>query len=1022
VVQAQDQTIPGAITTPYPTIINLAVEWTIQGDDNQNGIVTLQFREKGQTSWKQGMSLFRVPAGEKIGFKWINKHSGSIFDLIPNTEYEIKLTLTDPDGGSAERTVFAHTRPVPEIGINTEIIEIQSGRYDTLHTKSGSQDRPVVYRCTDGKGTFAHIDLNDRQWVFIQGLIIENSNKEGIGIRMNGAKNCAVIACTLNSPYGIVADKPGATNCYISDNVLTGTCVWTSEAMGSNGDNIGEGIQITGPGNVICYNRVTGFRDCISTMEDQRTYNQICIDIYNNDVFRGVDDAIEADFCFSNCRIFRNRITNCYMGLSSQPGLGGPNYFVRNVMYNIINGGLKLQRYSQGDVILHNTMIKIGRGLGGNTAMDYEYFRNNLAIGGPIPNQEWGKYGVGKPYAADIQKPGKHSTFDYDAVGVYGTPYQAKIGDKSFSEVEKHGIEKITMEETFNHVEFPNPPAPERGIPILRPNASSRVIDGGVIIPNINDDFKGTAPDCGAYEYGQELPHYGPRDAIKNATIPGELSSPYPTLINLGIEWLIRGDDNQNGVVTVQFREKGRTEWKQGMPLFRVPSGEKLSFSWKNKFAGSIFDLKPDTPYEIMLNLSDPDGGDTERTIEARTRPEPGISPDAEIIEIKPGLYDTLKTKSGSETKPVVYQCSKGKATFAHIDMLGKQWVYINGFEIVNQADSGIAIRMDGASDCMVSRCKIQSTWGIVAYYPGAENCYICDNEVTGINKWNNESMGAHGANVGEGIEMTGPGNVICYNKVTGFRDCISTMEDQHVMNQTSIDIYNNEINLGLDDGIEADFCFSNCRIYRNRLTNCFVGLSSQPGLGGPNYFMRNSMYNIIYGGFKLRRYSEGDVVLHNSVVKVGSGIGGNDSMDFAWFRNNLAIGGPAGGVNWGDYGSGKPSGADISRPKIHCSFDYDAVGVFGVPYVAMIGNQSFSAVEKHGVENITLEDTFPDVQFPDPPVPERGMQDLRPRQGARIIDAALRIPNINDEYEGTAPDCGAYEYGQELPHYGPRR
>jgi hypothetical protein len=282
--------------------------------------------------------------------------------------------------------------------------------------------------------------------------------------------------------------------------------------MGCNGDNIGEGIQMTGPGNVICYNRVTGFRDCISTMEDDGTVNQTCIDIYNNDIYRGVDDAIEADFAFSNCRIFRNRITNCYMGLSSQPGLGGPNYFVRNVMYNIINGGLKLQRFSQGDVILHNTMIKVGRGLGGNTPMDFEYLRNNLAIGGPIPEKKWGDYGVGKPYAADIQQPGAHSSFDYDAVGVYGTSYKAMIGIKSFSEVEKHGIEKITMEESFNNVEFPNPPAPEREVPDLRLKAGSRAIDGGIFIPNINDNYKGTAPDCGAYEYGQELPHYGPRE------------------------------------------------------------------------------------------------------------------------------------------------------------------------------------------------------------------------------------------------------------------------------------------------------------------------------------------------------------------------------------------------------------------------------------------------------------------------------------------------------------------------------
>ena len=115
---AQNETIPGEITTPYPTIINLAIEWKIQGDDNQNGIVSVRFREKGKTTWEKGMPLRRVPAGENKTlvpllktvpgypeFKWANKHSGSIFDLKPNTIYEINLKLEDPDGGSAEHTV-----------------------------------------------------------------------------------------------------------------------------------------------------------------------------------------------------------------------------------------------------------------------------------------------------------------------------------------------------------------------------------------------------------------------------------------------------------------------------------------------------------------------------------------------------------------------------------------------------------------------------------------------------------------------------------------------------------------------------------------------------------------------------------------------------------------------------------------------------------------------------------------------------------------------------------------------------
>jgi hypothetical protein len=40
---------------------------------------------------------------------------------------------------------------------------------------------------------------------------------------------------------------------------------------------------------------------------------------------------------------------------------------------------------------------------------------------------------------------------------------------------------------------------------------NAKVIDAGITLPQITDDFAGTAPDLGCYELGQEPPHYGPR-------------------------------------------------------------------------------------------------------------------------------------------------------------------------------------------------------------------------------------------------------------------------------------------------------------------------------------------------------------------------------------------------------------------------------------------------------------------------------------------------------------------------------
>jgi hypothetical protein len=55
-------------------------------------------------------------------------------------------------------------------------------------------------------------------------------------------------------------------------------------------------------------------------------------------------------------------------------------------------------------------------------------------------------------------------------------------------------------------------------------------------------------------------------------------------------------------------------------------------------FAGSLFDLAPDTPYEVALRITDPDGvtGTAERLVEARTRPEPRAATDGRTFHVYP--------------------------------------------------------------------------------------------------------------------------------------------------------------------------------------------------------------------------------------------------------------------------------------------------------------------------------------------------------------------------------------------------
>jgi hypothetical protein len=460
-LHAADSTTPSEVITPFPTITNLAVEWRIEGDDNFNASCELKYRKKGENAWLEGMPLQRVPAGKSQKtspiFTWTNRLSGSVFDLEPGTAYEIELKLHDPDGGSATRIVTASTRPEAvakddaplktgsKADLNAvkpgEVLLLADGDYGAVtFNRDGEPGRPIVYRSTSGKAVFSEISLTNRQWVYLEGLTVNGP------IRMNGTEHCVVRRCTIRSQWGIKAYKPGMRNACIEDNTIIGIQPWKPDIMGANGDNDGEGIQFTGSGNVIRHNRVSGFRDCISFMEDDGAAEQSCNDLLNNDIDSGLDDGIEADFALHNCRIMRNRLTNCFIGISSQPGLGGPNYFLRNVMFNVILEPFKLHRFSQGDVIRHNTVVKAGDAFGIRTSepFDHALITHNLFIGGKPPEATFGGYSTGRGRAIDVQSFGEHCILDHNAYAVVGLPLEGKIRTWTFTqlpgrEFEQHG-------------------------------------------------------------------------------------------------------------------------------------------------------------------------------------------------------------------------------------------------------------------------------------------------------------------------------------------------------------------------------------------------------------------------------------------------------------------------------------------------------------------------------------------------------------------------------------------------------
>jgi hypothetical protein len=444
-------TLAGAVTAPYPTIRNIALHWAFTGDSNANGSVGVRYRRVGDSAWHTGMPLRRVPGRTNEGFTWANRHAGSLFDLEQGTTYEIELSLADPDGGSTVRTLTATTRtypaPMPGAPVRSatpstlgtvlsstqpgDIVELAAGTYGAFTvSRNGAAGQPVVIRAAAGGGVTVNgrITLTGRSHVHVQGLTVTGD------IRANGTSSVAIVGNVLNTTADGIVFATRSQNNYVADNVVTGATGWAGSSFGVDGNNIGEGIELTGPGHVIEHNRVRGFRDCISLMEDGEAVDQYSIDVVENDLSICADDAIEGDFCFHNCRFVRNRVTNAFMGLSSQPSLGGPTYFIRNAMYNVVLNTFKLNRGSDGDVLLQNTVVKNGdaHSVYSGVANYRQYARNNLFIGGP--GGTYGGYSNGSGRVIQLaDADAATQDLDYDAYGTTASSFSGRIGSVTFS-------------------------------------------------------------------------------------------------------------------------------------------------------------------------------------------------------------------------------------------------------------------------------------------------------------------------------------------------------------------------------------------------------------------------------------------------------------------------------------------------------------------------------------------------------------------------------------------------------------
>jgi len=555
---ADDTLHPGPPALDPPTLVALGVVFPITGDDNFTATVAVRYRETGTAAWHDGLPLLHVHAEAVTGFAVTPQFAGTIFDLRPDTAYDIELHARDSDG-AVDTTLMltGRTRAVPgdpatphavavtdTASLQTALAAAQPGDVITLAdgtyagsfslAKSGTATDPIVIRgasrdavILDGMAcTGCNVVEAYGSYIHIENLTIAHANRairfQTAGAQANVVRRVHITDVTLG-----IGSNPDQQDFYIADNVLEGRnawpCVYTSDTVACNGDGTGtvqhglhandDGIHVEGNGHVVAHNRISGFGDAMKVEEDGAR----SVDFYGNDVLWTYDNAIELDGSSRNTRALRNRFTNTFATLSFQPIFGGPAYAIRNVLVNVVDEQFKLHSRGTtptvGAVIYHNTIVRGTRALQCSTSaapLDF-IVENNLFIGPSVVAD-------GHPVRWDVPDVAT-AMIDYNGYypdGQYEFGYGSGITYPSFAAVvaggryEAHGVLGDSdllaggLVGTTDGTQLLAPVTPQLG-------ASSLAIDRGVVLANLDDGFLGAGPDLGALEAGCDPPIYGPR-------------------------------------------------------------------------------------------------------------------------------------------------------------------------------------------------------------------------------------------------------------------------------------------------------------------------------------------------------------------------------------------------------------------------------------------------------------------------------------------------------------------------------
>ena len=591
----------GEIVVDPATFLNLGFSLPIaSGDSNYNASVTVEYRRTGTSQWKSALPMLRVrpetisdvsppPSAHPVA----EQFAGSVMNLEPDTSYDVRFHLTDPDGCDQTFEVTTRTRKEPPAmpanpravsvsslsELNNAIAQAQPGDVITLargvHRPdpgdasdiavlvegiAGTFENPIIIRgesreetIIDAGGKQYCIRTNWSDYIHIEDLTIRNGE---FGIRLTYDTTGVVIHRTIirNVTKGIWTKNHLKRDLTICDNDLQGP-VQFPQTDSSTWDY--EGIVLHGGGGVVCYNTIAGFGDALGFSKAQEADlmpPHRGNDFYGNDVLWSGDDCFEFDYSERNNRAFRNRCTNTANGISAQPVFGGPAYAYENIVYNLQKASqIKPNNQPSGVMFYHN--------LFGLPWFNYSGSAYNI----DIRNNLW--VGVAQAMVTDVStrllggSVNERAIIDYNGWSYDGRFRLGRgIDDwRDHAAMRQGGYFEANGRILSQPIFFANIPfAAEAGVfqdPIadasLHPD--SNAVNAGTVLPNINDGYKGVAPDLGPYELGTSMHHYGirglqplPPDDTPPSTPQNVTASP-ATQSQIDLAWEASTDD-ESGV------------------------------------------------------------------------------------------------------------------------------------------------------------------------------------------------------------------------------------------------------------------------------------------------------------------------------------------------------------------------------------------------------------------------------------------------------------------------------------------